>query len=161
MTKLISLLLVGMVVVTTLGQSKQKRATAKRSDPELIQPCGVRQTLESDLEAGTLGGSPWRLVATSYDENLYYNRNWSCVSNVIKVWVKSTRNADQHATSMSRYELRCNRNQIRIVQAVEYDTDGDVQSSYVDSRVEWRDVVPDSIGETILNTVCQKSHLPN
>lgn len=160
MKKTVSLLIIGVAVVTAFGQSKRKRATTKRPDPEVIQPCGVRQTpvQESDLAAGTVGGSPWLLAATSHDENFYYNRNWVCDQVVIKVWVKSvSRDADKLATgSMSLYELKCKANQIRVTRSVEYDKDGNVQTSDVEPTAKWKEAVPESVGESILNTVCNK-----
>jgi hypothetical protein len=144
--------------VNSFGQSKRKRAT-KRADPEVIQPCGVRLTTETLLAAGTVGGSPWLLAATSHNEKFYYNRNWICDQVVIKVWVKAvSRAADNPTTSsMSLYELKCKANQIRVTQNVEYDNHGKVQTSDVDHNAKWRNVVPESTGESILNTVCGKS----
>ena len=118
----------------------------------------MRLTTEMVLAAGTVGGSPWLLAATSHDQKLYYNRNWICDQVVIKVWVKAvSRDADNPATSsMSLYELKCKANQIRVTQNVEYDKDGKVQTSDVDYGAKWKDVVPESVGECILNTVCGK-----
>jgi hypothetical protein len=119
----------------------------------------VRLTTETLLAAGTVGGSPWLLAATSHNEKFYYNRNWICDQVVIKVWVKAvSRAADNPTTSsMSLYELKCKANQIRVTQNVEYDNHGKVQTSDVDHNAKWRNVVPESTGESILNTVCGKS----
>src|SRR6266403_5065319 len=115
MKRFFCLLLISVVVLTSFGQSKRKRATPKRPDPQIILPCGVRLTTETVLAAGTVGGSPWLLAASSHDEEFYYNRNWICDQVVIKVWVKAvSRAADNPATSsMSLYELKCKANQIR------------------------------------------------
>jgi hypothetical protein len=158
MRRTILFLLLSIVFVNSFGQSKQKRETTKRADPQVIQPCGVRMTTETMLAAGTVGGSPWLLAATSHDRKFYYNRNWICDQVVIKVWVKAvSRNADDPASSMSLYELKCKANQTRVTQNVEYDKDGKVQTSDVDYRAKWKDVVPESVGESILNTVCGKN----
>jgi hypothetical protein len=158
MRRTILFLLLGIVFVNGFGQSKRKRGTTKRADPEVIRPCGVRLTKETVLAAGTVGGSPWILAATSHEQNFYYNRNWICDQVVIKVWVKAVSpDADNSApSSMSLYELKCKANQIRVTQNVEYDKDGKVQTSDVDYRAKWKGVVPESVGESILNTVCGK-----
>jgi len=158
MRRTILFLLLSIVFVNSFGQSKRKRATVKRADPEVIRPCGAHLTPETDLAAGSVGGSPWLWAATSHDEKLYYNRNWICDQVVIKVWVKAvSRDGDNPATSsMSLYELKCKANQIRVTQSIEYDKDGKVQTSDVDYRAKWKDVVPESVGESILNTVCGK-----
>jgi hypothetical protein len=151
-----SLLVASLAVITVFGQSKRKRATTKRPEPQVILPCGVRLTSEASLAAGTVGGSPWLLAASSHEENFYYNRNWVCDHVVIRIWVKAlSRDANNPAIrSMSLYELKCKTRQIRVTQTVEYDQDGKVQTSDDTNKARWRDAVPESIGEGILNTIC-------
>ena len=153
---MISFLVASLAVITVFGQSKQKRATTKKSESQVILPCGVRVDSKSSLAAGVVGGSPWLLVASSHDEDFYYNNNWVCDHVVIKVWVKAlSRDAGNPATrSMSLYELKCKTRRIRLTQTVEYDQDGKVQRSDDTDKATWRNAVPESIGEGILNTIC-------
>jgi len=156
MRRIILFLLLSLVFVNTFGQSKRKRRTTKRADPEVIRACGALVTPEMLLAAGTVGGSPWLFAAKSDDEKFYYNRRWTCDRAVIRVWVKAVLDANNQTSSMTHYELKCKANQIRVTQNVEYGKDGKVQTSDVDYNAKWRDVVPESTGESILRTVCGK-----
>lgn len=57
---------------------------------------------------------------------------------------------------MSRYELKCRLDQLRVTSVTDYDKDGNVLRSETYDRARWEDVIPDSAGEEILNTVCHK-----
>lgn len=168
MQKIVCLLLIGVVGVTTLGQSKRKRKITKKLKPQVALPCGVQDNPhpELDLAAGTVAPgtyapSPWSRAATSHSKDFYYNRNWVCVDHIfIRVWVKSVSRDGENLTtgSMALYELKCKTNQIRVTKHIEYDKDGQSKASdsYSDYRAKWEQAVPESVGKRILNTVCNK-----
>jgi phage baseplate assembly protein W len=58
--------------------------------------------------------------------------------------------------SISRYNLRCEANQVRILSQTDYSSDGEVTKDFTYDDPKWQDVVPDSVGEGILATVCHK-----
>lgn len=155
MRKALPLLFLGIAIVTAFGQSRLKQAPAKKPKAKVQLSCVPS---EHDLIAGTVGVPQWLLAAKSPNEVFYYNIDWVCVDNVvIRVWIKSLSTAAGNPiASMSRYELKCKANKIRMIRHIEYDKNGDAQASPSDPKVKWEDVVPESVGESILNAVCQK-----
>lgn len=65
----------------------------------------------------------------------------------------------KYAYSMYLYGVKCNEDKLAILAATDYDEDDNViySASYYD-LIEFRDAVPESGGEAILNYVC--THIP-
>jgi hypothetical protein len=157
-------LLVLMLVFSAVSFSQtSKRGSKKRSDLNLdldkpfTTPCGVSYKNfdevmdEADVE--------WRVAASSSDEVFFYNtRKQQCNRNtgIIKVWVKGEAVDSDRTTSMTRYEVKCRANQLRIMSQTEYLKNRNVSSSRTYKNPEWDEVIPDSVGERILETVCRK-----
>jgi hypothetical protein len=58
-------------------------------------------------------------------------------------------------TSKRLYAFKCNLRHIYLKQIVEYDPDGDILYSGREGRPSFSDVVPGSVGESMLNSVCR------
>jgi len=157
----------------TLAQSKRtsKHRTPPTRKSPVKMPCdmGVDALVESGIDR-----PEWSLAAESKEEAFYYNTKYLCVHNIVRVWIKSLlkdsddppqflsrENSSKSATSIARYELRCKAGQTRVTQAVEYDTRGRVTQSRSTPSAKWEEVVPDSIGEGILKSVCEGEPLPH
>lgn len=56
--------------------------------------------------------------------------------------------------SLDLYELNCRDSTIRVTSSTDYDYLGTVLGSYQAGYARWEDAVPESVGETILRTVC-------
>ena len=80
-----------------------------------------------------------------------------CEKGVLKVWVKTEKIGDDAKRSMIRYEVNCHSNQMRTMSKTDYDKAGNVVGDFTSEKPKWEDVVPDSVGEGILGTVCRKS----
>jgi hypothetical protein len=159
----------------TLAQSNRtsKHRTPPTRKSQVKMPCDMG--IDASVESGIVDRPEWSLAAESKDEAFYYNTKWICVHNIVRVWIKSLlKESDdppqflprdtiskQSATSIARYELRCKAGQTRVTQAVEYDTRGRVTHSRSTPSAKWEEVVPDSIGEGILKSVCEGEPLPH
>lgn len=154
-----------LIIFLSAGGFSQtsKRGSKKRSDLNLdlhkpfTTPCGVRYKNfdevmdEVDVE--------WRVAASSSEEVFFYNtRKQQCDRNtgIIKVWVKGEAVDSERTTSMTRYEIKCRLDQLRIMSQIQYLRNGSVASSRTYRNPEWDDVIPDSVGERILETMCRK-----
>ena len=70
------------------------------------------------------------------------------------LWIKQTRGTegDDKPHSVEQYELNCGSRQIRRLSAASYDASGNVIGSHEGG--DWATVVPDSLGETLLDGMC-------
>lgn len=116
-----------------------------------------------------LNGQNWIYIGKSSDGSSYYMRSTS-VSNSYtkKVWVKHSsskltvkKNGKTYtyvnAYEVLLYEFSCTNNQIKLHSVVTYNSKGTVVDSYnpPDYYLEWKDVVPDSVGEMLLEKACE------
>lgn len=151
-TFLIALLpLFSATLVVNLSAQSQQHKIQRES------PCGVSvPTFDEFMEERNLG---WRVAAASKEAMYFYNtRGIKCDANgILKVWIKGTYDAGKSIATMSRYELRCRANQLRISSQTEYNRDGTVATSRSYKNPEWDEAIPDSVGERVLQTVCHKS----
>ena len=70
-------------------------------------------------------------------------------------WFRSSDDAvSEGAYVLTRREFKCKTREYRFLQLISYDADGNVSSS-LDIATEWVQVVPESIGESILSAFCQ------
>lgn len=102
----------------------------------------------------------WRVAAASKEAMYLYNtRKITCEANgTLRVWIKGTYDdAGKSMATMSRYELKCRANQLRITSQTEYNRNGTVATSVSYKNPEWDEAIPDSVGERVLQTVCHKS----
>ena len=90
----------------------------------------------------------------------FYNpRKMVCDDNgVLKAWIKAVKQdlKGMQNYSISRYGLKCEANQVRILAQTDYNRDGEVTADFTFDDPKWQDVVLDSVGEGILETVCHK-----
>lgn len=75
------------------------------------------------------------------------------------MWTKSVQKntTETLAYSIDRLELNCRSNQHRLLSTVKYQKDGTVIDSLTVRDPKWEDVIPDSVGESILQTICRKA----
>lgn len=145
--------------VATPSQSKRKQPAAQKPTKPIPIPCGIKQTVQEFVEESSI---EWRHAAETDDEEFYYNtRRMRCDDQgVLKVWIKSipkpkiSKYPLDH--SLQRYEFKCTLDQMRKVSETSYDLAGRVLDSETIDNAKWQDVLPHSVGESMLNTVCNK-----
>jgi hypothetical protein len=113
----------------------------------------------------------WKYAGTSQGNIVVFDTNSikrrGSVVTVWEKWVpigeaKRRRRAESismpnFAYQMERSEYNCAKKQMRNVGTILYDTEGRIlDSSGEDEADAWGDVVPDSIGEVIMDAVCRK-----
>jgi hypothetical protein len=103
----------------------------------------------------------WRPTGETETQSFYYNtRKLVCDDKgILKVWIKTLQRDDTKllAYSMDRLELNCRSNQTRLMSTIKYKKGGGVIDSFTSTAPKWEDVIPDSIGELIWQTVCHKT----
>jgi hypothetical protein len=128
------------------------------SNPDRIgeSRCGVQQSARELIEELKV---EWRRAASTDEEFYNYNtRKMTCDSKgVLKVWIRTEGIGYGETRAMTRYEINCRNNQTRIMSMVKYDSGGGVTSNRSWKNPDWDEVIPDSVGEAILETVCRKS----
>jgi len=77
--------------------------------------------------------------------------------NNLKVWVKTEKAGNDQTREMNRYEINCHADKLRITTSVEYDLKGRVERNRSWKNPDWDEVIPDSVGERIVETVCRKT----
>lgn len=151
--------LVPSVLESSVGQT-HKQSTNKKRTPKPPKPfesrCGVRwNSVDEFMEERQI---EWRVAAASNDAIYYYNTHKILCDDegVLRVWTKEVKDGETHDASISRNEFKCRTNQMRTVSRTEYKKDGSVSESWANDKVRWSEVIPDSIGERMLEHVCRK-----
>lgn len=121
----------------------------------------------------------WAYITTISSDNrkVYFapKRTVPSENKAIKTWIKlvsggpfssfmqgviraennlSTEGYDKYSHTMELVEINCIKRQARWLTSIDYDEKGEVLESRDTPESRWNDVVPDSIGETILEKVC-------
>jgi hypothetical protein len=160
---LVLLALLILLSSISIGQTS-KRGSKKRAEPNLAldkpftTPCGV--SYNNFDEAMQESSIEWRVAASSSESVYLYNtRKQQCdrTTGIMKVWIKERAVGSEETASMMRYELKCRSNELRVTSLTEYLKTGDVSRSRTYKTPEWNEVIPDSVGEGILETVCRKT----
>lgn len=106
----------------------------------------------------------WEFVTVNTENNSYYIRSekHSSTPSEIKVWVKVTgltqkkgRKTFKNCHSISLYIIQCNNKRIQVDQVTMYDSKGSVLTSSDSELSEWKEAIPDSAGEAIVNKACE------
>lgn len=157
---IVSLLLLSALLVANLfGQaSKRKPRPQSKATKEAKSPCGIPipTATEFDEELKV----EWRDIGENPQASWYYNtRKQVCEKGILKVWIKSIQKdtTTPLAYSIDRIELNCRSNQSRLISTVKYRNDGSVFDSVSIRTPQWNDVIPESVGERILETLCRKT----
>ena len=101
----------------------------------------------------------WRVASENKDATYYYNTlKMVCENKILKVWIKGVQKDDKSFDhSMDRHELDCRHNRLRLMSLILYWKDGHmVTDPTPKSDPKWEDVTPDTVGESIWQTVCHK-----
>ena len=147
--------------VSLFGQTERRKPTPKRPDIDrkAESDCGVLYSAREFVEELKV---EWRVAGETNDDVYYYNtKKMECVQGVLKAWVKqvaketnSTKGISPY--SMQRVELNCRTAQIKLGAKTIYGKKGQVLGERP-AEPDWTDVVPDSLGEGIWETICRKS----
>jgi hypothetical protein len=127
-------------------------------DKPFTTPCGV--TYKNFDESWEEAEQEWRIASAATDGDLYYynTKKKSCEKGILRVWVKGVKPDNKTITrSMTRYELNCRTNQLRQISSIDYYDNGKISETSNPSNPRWYDATPDTVGESILETVCHKS----
>ena len=119
----------------------------------------------------------WIVAAKSIDSKGTYYINSTYISNenqIIKIWIKSIIQKDLWVTKGKSkikkkvytenrllYEFDCENHKTMLLYDVKYNSSGDVISAYNPEEYEkkWEISIPDTIGEILLNKVCELYNL--
>jgi hypothetical protein len=150
---------VSLLVADLSAQSPRRKRTRKSTTSQkTLTPCADRLLSFEQFLAENKGD--WVIATTDKGTTYFYNpRKMLCDDKgILKVWVKAVKQDLKEAGnySISRYDLKCEVNQVRILSQTEYNGKGEVTSDFTSDDPKWQDVVPDSVGEGILETVCNK-----
>ena len=148
--------LLAILVANLDGQSPKRKRQTRKVDPswKTESPCGVSQSLDEFIEEKNV---EWRQAAEDKEATYYYNTQKKvCENKILKVWVKAVQKDDKSFDhSMSRYELDCHHNKLRLMSLILYRKDGNVViDPTAHGNPKWDDVIPDTVGENIWQTVC-------
>jgi len=77
-------------------------------------------------------------------------------ADAIKLWIKRAHDSNKASSPyfLQQYELNCSARTIHTVSVVNYDSLGNVIGSRESDK--WESVVPDTLGETLLNGICKQ-----
>jgi len=163
-----------------VGAKQSQKGRSKRT----AKPTQDEINLEGlDLDSLDLGFGEWKHILTSGNFFLLYHpkRLTRTRSRTVKVWVKKiptftgfeddkarkeyveTRKKnglnvtgyEKWSHTLTLYELKCSERKLRYLSTIDYDDDGKVLDSS-ESEIRWSDVIPESIGEGILEVICNK-----
>jgi tetratricopeptide (TPR) repeat protein len=99
----------------------------------------------------------WRQIGSKQNSQIYIDMKTfdDTRSDSAKLWIKQVRSSNDATSpySVEQYELNCGARQIRTASFANYDASG----TFIGSREggKWDSVVPDTLGETLLNGVCR------
>lgn len=100
----------------------------------------------------------WRLATWSDETAHYYDpsRITRPKPNIIRVWIRVDRNwkSNQIEKSIELTEFHCSERKIRKLQTTKYDSNDKVLSSISSESSSWSFVIPDTIGERLLEIFC-------
>jgi len=142
--------------------AKSKRRARPKPKTDYSKPfetrCGVRYPSFDEFVKETQ--DYWfEISVSSSSKSLYNPTKVLCdEKGMLKVWIKAVEidTSKRLSHSMTRFELNCRKDQMRVLSDTSYDKNGAVIRSETVRTPEWEEVIPDSVGETILNTVCRK-----
>jgi hypothetical protein len=153
---IVSLVLFSAFLITSLfGQaSKRKPRARSKVTKHAESPCGI--PIPTFAEAVEELKVEWRKINENDQSTWYYNTHRQvCEKGILKVWTKVVEK-ENLTYSIDRLEINCRSNQTRLTSSVKYRKDGSVLDSATAPAPEWGDVLPNSIGENVLETVCRK-----
>jgi hypothetical protein len=100
----------------------------------------------------------WREVSSQQHSHLYIDMKTfdDARSDSSKLWIKQVRSPNDTASpySVEQYELNCGARQIRTVSLANYAASGTLIGSREGGN--WESVVPDTLGETLLDGMCRR-----
>ena len=105
------------------------------------------------------GAADWVPVATAQNGAVFHanaDRVEVISPYILRAWIKATpaSNTDEGG-AMGRYELLCKVRQYKTLAFTLYSKDGSVRYSKPREDVSYTEITPDSVMETVLETVCR------
>ena len=142
---------------TTKPKAKPK-PTATKSKWEKYTPCGVYYKTVDDFINDL--GHGWRNIGQTKTDEIWYDSDKErCTDNgILKVWIKEKHKDTDLKYGLILYELKCKTDELRVKSRTEYQKDGRVLDSDEYPNSSWSDVIPDSMGEEIMKTVCRRPY---
>ena len=118
---------------------------------------------------GSSQSNEWISIGKFNDTDYYLRLNKTNYDGTKKVWIKSvSKNLESVSKTGKKVSLpngyrlmlqeyNCSDRQTRMLSLTDYNSNGDVFSShkFESYEIEWVDVLPDSVGEILLNKVCK------
>jgi Surface-adhesin protein E len=162
MKKTLPILVTLLLLLSPSDHAQRRRKPVKKvevSGRPGISPCGIFYAWWDEFFDDIR--DEWHLIGKTANLTYYYNTHEELCdkdTGIMKAWVKAIPNGEgneNYSYSLTQYQIKCPRHQMRIVAIHDYDTNGNVIDSAVDDERDFRDVIPESMGEGILDTVCR------
>jgi uncharacterized protein YgiM (DUF1202 family) len=115
---------------------------------------------ETDEPAEGVNRAPdeWKEIGSSNSETFFYNPSRVTRSgSTATAWIKYVDKESNKLSAMNLNEYRCSNKEWRLTASTRYNPDGSILRSWTDPKQQWSPVVPESIGESIMQTVCSFS----
>lgn len=117
----------------------------------------------------------WEILAFSSDYVIYYDTKTISFQNYIKVWLKwvpwetslekvieklkansfDKEKFDDFSHQLQYWEVDCSKKRYLIVENAYYSNKGQIIESYSFETPKWNNVLPETVGEEILNAICK------
>ena len=177
-------LVVVLTGIPCFGQTKSKSKGKSRKRPPVSEKeadYDYSGLLDLSGIENILGSSNWKPIAESGGSSYFYGTKTikRLPGGVVRVWIKEVLNNqtslgraeflrnrkargvrtygyEKYSHTLTLYEFNCTKAETRILSTVDYDEAGQVIDSTSYKNSAWDYVVPDSIGESMLKTVCSK-----
>lgn len=104
----------------------------------------------------------WVRISTASNGAVYFADGSTIVTEGTKkkVWIKidfSRVKTEKARSALERWEFLCTGKQMRVASGVSYAPDGSTFNSFQNSYATWEDVIPDSMGEAVMEMICDRS----
>ena len=143
----------GHYAISLINDVYEKRGDAYIQSGRFLDGVNDFQRIYRGIPAFASSVDRWRSLDFSHGSNAYFLDVKGSVldSTVKKVWLKHSEKTGYQVLS---FELRCSSREMRKVSEARYNTQDDLLGSPMSDPDSWRGVVPDSIGEKLLDGVC-------
>jgi|SRR5215831_6699265 len=143
----------------TTATTKTVPKTASKTSKPLSSPCGVYYKNREDMSDESNLPDKWFSLGESANKHFWYNpRKTSCDAKTgsLKSWLKEEHKNTDGNYALVLYEFKCNANQIRVRNAIEYDKTGAVLETKNQENNPWDNLAPGTAGEVMIRTVCRR-----
>ena len=143
----------GHYVISLINDVYEKRGDAYIQSGRFLDGVNDFQRIYRGIPTFASFVDRWRSLDSSHGSNAYFlDVKGSILNSAIKkVWVKHSEKTGYQVIS---FEFNCSSREMHTVSEANYNTQDDLLGNPIHDPDSWREVVPDTIGERLLNGVC-------